>query len=331
MSQPLLSILIVNYHGLPHLEECLGGIFAQDFRDFEVVMVDNASADGSVEFVRERFPLVKVVQSGANLGFAGGNNHGLPHCRGRFVFFLNNDTALEAGALEALALAISGNPAVKVFAPFLVNYRERHLADSAGDCVYNSGSVFSFSHYPVSMFTQRRFVCSPCGGAAVYAREVLDRIGAFDEDFFLNFEDLDLGYRAQHAGEKVLFLPEVMVYHKGSATLGGKRSALSTYYAERNFPLFVLKNFPAANLVRFIPALLFVKAMRLVTMIIHGGVGAYFRGTWDGLKLVPRMLPKRKAIQSSSKLTYDGFDALIRKHWLRERLAYRKGRFDIPL
>ena len=328
---PSLSILLVNYNGLAHLEECFASISSQSFKDFEVVMVDNASKDGSIAFVAERFPWVKVVRSPANLGFAGGNNFGLPHCTGRNIFFLNNDTRLADGALAALDQAIREHAPVRVFACFLVNYSDHTLVDSAGDSLYAAGPTFSFSRYPVSMFTAPRPITSPCAGAAVYARAVLDKIGAFDEDFFLNFEDLDLGFRAQHAGEKILFLPQVKVYHKGSATLGGKKSAISTYYAEKNYGLFLLKNFPLLNLIRFLPAFIFVKTARLISLSIGGGVYHYFRGNFAFLRQVPLMLPKRRKILASSTLSSRQFDALLRKNWFRERLAWRRGRSDIPL
>lgn len=331
MKDPALSILLVNYNGLAHLEECLSSIETQDYRDFEVIMVDNASKDGSLDFVRTRFPWVKVVVSQTNLGFAGGNNLGIPHCRGRDIFFLNNDTRLAQGALRELDEAIRANPAIRIFACFLVNYGDHTLVDSAGDSLYAMGPTFSFTRYPVSMFTRPRLVTSACAGAAVYGREVLEKIGWFDEDFFLNFEDLDLGFRAQHAGEKTLFLPQVKVYHKGSATLGGKKSPVSTFYAEKNFGLFVLKNFPAANLLRFLPALVFVKSARFVSLLLHGGIYHYLRGNWACLKQIPIILPKRRRIQAASVLSSGDFDNLLRKNWFRERLAWRRGDHDIPL
>ncbi len=330
-ARPSLSILLVNYNGLAHLEECLSSIGSQSFKDFEVVMVDNGSKDASIAFVRERFPWVKIVEAGANLGFAGGNNLGLKHCTGRDIFFLNNDTRLADGALEALAQAIKEHPSIRVYACFLVNYGDHTLVDSAGDSLYAMGPTFSFTRYPVAMFTQPRLVTSPCAGAAVYRRDLLNAIGAFDEDFFLNFEDLDLGFRAQHAGEKILFLPQVRVYHKGSATLGGKKSAVSTYYSEKNFALFLIKNFPLVNLIRFLPALAFVKTARLISLTLHGGLYHYLRGNIACLRQIPLMLPKRRRILADSVLTSRQFDGLLRKNWFRERLAWRRGRSDIPL
>jgi GT2 family glycosyltransferase len=331
MATPNFSILLVNYNGLVHLEECLRSIYTQEYQDFEVVMVDNASRDESVAFTQQHFPLVKIVESPKNLGFAGGNNLGLGHCLGRYIFFLNNDTCLASDALGELNNQVRGHPDLGIFGCFLINYANRSLADSAGDCLYAAGPVFSFSHYPVSMFTEPRFITSACAGAAVYSRAVLDKIGFFDEDFFLNFEDVDLSFRAQHVGEKILFLPSVKVFHKGSATLGGKKSPLSTYYSERNFGLFILKNFPLSNLIAFIPSFLFIKVARFFSLLRHQGFFPYLKGNWSSILLFPKILRKRKAILDSTVLTSRQFDQLLRRNWLRERLAFRRGDYNIPL
>lgn len=328
---PFLSVLIVNYNGKAHLPECLDSLRQQDFRDFEIVMVDNASRDGSAAFVRENYPEVAVVESDRNRGFSGGNNFGLPHCRGRFVYFLNNDVRVDPSALSALAAAAADNPDVGIFASFLVNYRDPTRVDSAGDSVYTCGKGFSFTGYPVSLFTSPRFITSACAGAAAYARRILDEVGAFDEDFFLNFEDLDLSFRCRHAGEPILFVPASKVFHKGSASLGGKKSALSLYYQERNYLLFVLKNWPAPDLLRFVPSILFVKAWGLFDCLRFGKMGPWLRGNLAGLGLLPGALRKRKKILGASRIPPGGFRALLRKHWLREKIAFFRGRYDIPI
>ena len=202
-SAPRISILMVNYNGLTHLEECLSSIYSQDFNDFEIVMVDNASKDASVEFVEKRFPFVKTIRSARNLGFAGGNNLGLPHCRGYYVFLLNNDTRLDQDALKALSEAIHLHPQVHVFACFLIDFKDQKRVDSAGDTIYTTGIPFSFTGFPVSHFTNERPVTSACAGAAAYSRTVLEKLKGFDEDFFLLFEDLDPHIRNGH-GQSVV-------------------------------------------------------------------------------------------------------------------------------
>lgn len=327
----LLSILIVNYNGLKHLEECLGSIYSQVFDDYEVVMVDNASRDGSVDFVTRHFPSVRIVPSPVNTGFAGGNNLGVRHCRGDYVFLLNNDTRLDKDALGSLARAIREHPRNRVFACFLIDYQRPHLADSAGDTLYTVGRPFSFAGFPISRFTEPRPVTCACAGAAVYAKPLMERLGGFDEDFFLIFEDMDLSLRARHDGEDILFLPSVRVFHKGSASLGGKLSKLTIYYSERNFLPLLLKNFPLPSLLRILPGYLFLKVLRFFHAARANCLGAYFKGNIHALGRIPSALSGRRRILGESRLTPSEFQALLRRSWLKERLAMARGDFDFPI
>lgn len=327
----LISILIVNYNGMKHLEDCLGSIRSQEFRDYEVVMVDNDSRDGSVEYVASRFPEVRVFPSGSNLGFAGGNNFGLRHCRGDFVFLLNNDTRLDPDALASIAREIQSHPGTRVFACFLVDFHRPDRADSAGDTLYTAGVPFSFAGFPISKFSEPRAVTAACAGAAVYARPLLESLGGFDEDFFLIFEDVDLSLRARHLGEEILFIPSVKVYHKGSASLGGKRSPLSFYYSERNFLPLLIKNYPLPSLLRTLPRYLAIKAFRFFHALRLGCLGAYLRANRDTLKMLPGSLRKRREILGTSRLAHGQFDRLLRRNWLRERLAVSRKDYSLPL
>ena len=328
---PFLSILIVNWNGLHHLEECLGSIKAQAFPDFEIVLVDNGSADGSIAFLESNHPDVGIVRTDRNLGFAGGNNLGIRHCRGSHVFFLNNDTRLAPDALENLARDIRANSRYSVFACFLINYHDPSMVDSGGDTFYTSACGFTYAGYPVSLFTAPREVTLACAGAAVYERGLLERLGGFDEDFFLIFEDADLAFRARHLGASVLFLPDVKVFHKGSASMGGKASFTSIFYTDRNYLSVFLKNYPAVTLIKTLPGLAFMKAMRMVVAARSGQLGAWARANVQAILLIPKMLRKRWAIQSASRLSRQEFERLLRRNWRKERRAFKRGEFEIPL
>jgi GT2 family glycosyltransferase len=288
-------------------------------------MVDNGSVDGSPEKVESEFPQVKVIRAGKNLGFAGGNNFGIPHCHGRYVFFLNNDTRLHERAMETLAESIARFPGIRIFACFLLNYYKPDLVDSAGDTLYTTGAPFSFQGYPASLFTEPRPVLGACAGAAVYAREVLEKTGGFDPDFFLIFEDLDLSLRARHLGYDILFLPDVKVFHKSSASLGGKRSPLAIYYCERNLPSLLLKDLPLPQLLAMLPAFSLLKSAALIKAAREGNLAPFAKGTWHALREFPGNLRKRLSIMSSSRMSGREFRGLLRRNWLKERLAFRRG------
>lgn len=323
----LISVLLVNYNGRAHLEECLGSLERQTFRGFEVIMVDNGSADGSLDFVRERFSWVRLVDAGANLGFAGGNNLGLQHCRGEWIFFLNNDTRTEPNALENLSKAIRTNADYRVFACFMLNYRNPELVDNAGELIYTNGLINGYARTPASLFTTSYEVASACGGAAVFARSVLDEIGGFDEDFFLLFEDIDLSQRARHNGERLLFLPEVRVHHKGSATIGGSLGKIEVYYTARNFVPLYLKTFPLATLIRISPWLAFSLVLRVRAVLVRGRFLDFLQGFFAGLALLPRMLRKRRKILGASRIDRREFERLFRPGYFRERRAITRQDF----
>lgn len=327
---PLLSILLVNYNGKAHLQECLESVFGQGFRDFEVVLVDNASKDDSVAYVEKSFPEVSIVRSPVNSGFAGGNNLGLPLCRGRWVFLLNNDTRLEAGALQALADDIARFPGNRVFACFMLRYAEPGKVDSAGDNLYTMGAVSSFAGFPASLFTRPREVTSACAGAAVYARSVLESLGGFDEDFFLLMEDVDLSLRARHLGESILFLPGVRVLHKGSASIGGAIGPIGIFYGSRNYPFVFVKNFPLVTLLKCAPGICLMLAIRFLQSIRQGYLPILLKSWASGLAMLPAMLAKRKMILSGSKLSRRQFEAALHRGWFRQRLAFKSGRFIPP-
>lgn len=324
-----ISILIVNFNGIKHLKECLESLYSQSYQCHEVVLVDNASIDGSIGYIEKNFNKIKIIKSDLNRGFAGGNNLGIPFCTGDYILFLNNDTRLDNNFLLALNNSINTFSTYSIFACFLLNYNEPQLADSAGDTVYTNGVPHGFSGYPATLFAKPREVTAACAGAALYSKKVLEKIGVFDEDFFLIFEDLDLSFRARHAGEKILFVPDAKVYHKGSASMGGKTSSTSFFYCERNIWLFILKNFPTPIILSMLPNLILFKGFRFFLSLRHRKFKLFLKATFVCMKLIPVILVKRKKILSNSVLTNKEFKQLLRPNWLKERIEIRRGIFKI--
>jgi GT2 family glycosyltransferase len=179
--------------------------------------------------------------------------------------------------------------------------------------------------YPATLFTQPREVIGACGGAAVYARSLLDEIGGFDEDFFLIYEDVDLSLRARHNGDRFLFLPDVRVLHKGSASIGGTFSPTAIYYTTRNNILFAAKNFPARTLIRCLPAMTAALAFRGAQSVRRGRLAAFLKGLRDGLLKLQSALRKRRTILSHSKIERVEFERMMRPGWLRERRDFKRG------
>jgi len=327
-THPLFSILIVNYNGLHHLPECLESLYAQTLQDFEIVMVDNASKDGSLTYLREHHPRVKLIESRVNFGFAGGNNFGYPHCQGEWIFFLNNDTRCEPDCLEKLAEAARTLDAGAI-ACLMLDYYHPERVDNGGDMLYTAGPAFSNRNLPASdpLYKSPRRISLACGGASAWKRSVLEEIGLFDEDFFLNFEDVDLSFRTSHAGYKIWMAPAAKVHHKGSATIG-HYTRTSVFHCSRNMLWVRIKNYPAPIFLRHLIPMFATAVFTFGVMLVRGAGHWWIEGRLQQIPKIPRMLSKRKQILAHSKISAREFNALLRPNWFVERvrvtLARRK-------
>ena len=242
---PFATIIILNYNGKPWLAGCLEAIAAQrDAPPFETLVVDNGSSDGSAAFVRERWPAVRVLETGSNLGFAEGNNAGARDARGDWLVFLNNDTAPDAGWLAALMAEAAAHPEFALVTSRVVFMDDPSIVDSAGDGYFRAGGAFKHGYGAAAgAFAQSREVFGACGAAFMIRRAEFERLGGFDARFFMNFEDVDLSYRARLAGLRVWYAAPAVVRHAGSGSLGAVSPA-AVFYGQRNLEWAWIKNTP---------------------------------------------------------------------------------------
>lgn len=323
MPPPLVSIIIVNWNGKRFLKGCLESVFAQSYKNFEVILVDNGSTDGSVGFVRENFPLTVVLENKDNLGFAAGNNRGIEAAKGEFIATLNNDTELNRGFIEKLVEAAEGSgERVGMWAPKILSMDERDVIDSVGGLlIYPDGLAKGRGRLEKDrgQYDGERDICMPSACAALYRREMLDEVGLFDEDFFAYCEDTDLGLRARLSGWKAVSVPEAVVYHYYSAT-GGRYTPTKAYLVERNRLWVVLKNFPAPLVLLSPFYTLWRYLVQLYGIITRKGAGGRFAEEFSSLRLfsmalkayggairgLPKMLSKRIVIQRKRKVSAGG-------------------------
>ena len=296
----LVSTVILNWNRCDLLERCLVALQCQSYSCSEIILVDNGSTDGSVAYVREHFPEVKVIALPENRGFTGGNNVGIQVARGKYIALLNNDAQPELHWLEALVHALETHPEVGFCASKMLQAGDLRVIDTAGDVFYDYGvgSKRGMDQLDGREFSQIEYVFGACAGAAIYRRAMLEDIGFFDEDFFLYGEDIDLSFRAQLRGYKCLFVPEARVYHQVAATAGWG-SHLSIYYSRRNILYVLVKNLPTSLLLRHLGSILFYFLASDMVFALSGYAGAVVRARRDNLKMVNRMLAKRRRIQST--------------------------------
>ena len=309
------SVIVLNWNGRRHLEICLSALARQTATSFETIVVDNASGDDSVAYVRREFPWAKLVALPENRGFAGGNLAGLAHATGEAIILLNNDTQPEPDWFESLMKCADAHPEVGIIAAHLTDWEGR-LTDSAGDgCKVTGQGYRRHRGQPVTDAPPSGPVFGACAGAALYRRSLIEDVGFLDEDFFLNFEDTDLAIRARLRGWNAWFCREAVVRHRVSASQVAWSKG-SVYYCARNHLYMCIKDFPGVTLARYAPLIIgemgFVAG---VAMLRHRG-WAYFRGVGAGVLGLPRMMVKRRLIQRGRRIARADFEhQLLRSHF----------------
>ncbi|MCK9586139.1 glycosyltransferase family 2 protein [Methanothrix soehngenii] len=290
----LISVIVLNYNGRGFLDGCLTSLASQTYSDFEVIVVDNGSRDGSPDYIEENYPWVRLAKNDENLGFAGGTNVGIRAAKGEFIITLNNDSRADSRFIEELIKPMA-DPEVGVCAAKMLFPDGR--INSAGICISRSGAAWDRGMFEPDRgqyeFVEEVF--GACAGAALYRREMLDEIGLFDEDFFLYLEDVDLAFRARLAGWKCLYVPGARVIHHHGGT-AGVGSDLAVYYGNRNIVWYPIKDFPFRLLITSLP---FIVARNLAVIpyyALRGQGGVILKSKLDALKGVVKMMEKRKDV-----------------------------------
>lgn len=265
----LVSIVIPNWNGRHLLDACLLALAAQTWHDYEIIVVDNGSADGSVAWLNAQFPRIRVIANERNLGFAAAVNQGIRVGDSRYVVTLNNDTEPELGWLAALVGVADADLSVGMCASKMLFADRPVIINSAGICIDRAGIAWDRlgGELDNAAETVPAEVFGPCGGAALYRRAMLDSIGLFDEDFFAYLEDVDLAWRARRAGWRCQYVPGARVFHRHSAT-GVEGSPFKNYHLGRNKVWLIAKNYPFARLWHHIPALVLYDAASVVYTLL---------------------------------------------------------------
>jgi GT2 family glycosyltransferase len=299
---PKVGVVIVNWNGDRFLDRCLTALLAQTVAPHEIILVDNASCDSSLDIVR-RFPSVKILVQSENIGFARGNNLAIraASAESKWIALLNPDAFVEPRWLEELLLAARDYPSFDLFGSKLVVAADPAMLDGAGDAYHISGLVWRNAHgAPVSSVPEHaREVFSACAAAALYRRSAFVAVGGFDEDFFCYVEDIDLGFRLRLAGYRCLFVPASVAHHVGSGSTGGQHSDFAVYHGHRNLVWTYVKNMPGLLFWFFLPLHLLINLLTLLVFIGRGQGRVIYRAKRDALRGIPEMWKKRRKIQAN--------------------------------
>lgn len=323
MNSPEITVIIINYNGGAFLQEAVDSLGRQTFQNFELIVLDNASADGSADTLDlSGLPSGHLIRSPDNLGFAAGNNRAAESARGKWLVLLNPDTVAAPDWLEKLMAAARENPDCKTFASAQLDLNDSTLMDGAGDAYLFFGIPWrgGFGR-PASELPETGWCFSACGASAMYDTALFRQMGGFDERFFCYCEDVDLGFRLQLAGHDCLFVHDAIVHHAGSG-ITGRQSAFSTYHGTRNRLWTYFKNMPFPLMLLSLPGHVALTLYVLARNSFTPRFVPMARGIRDGLSGSWKASRPGKWKQSERRI---GLWPLLRRMaWNPWRLSSRK-------
>lgn len=299
-ASPFFSVLIVNYNSGHHVQAALRSLAAQTFRDFEVILIDNASTDGSVDAPETSgLPDFHLIRETENLGFAAGNNRAAELARGEWLVLLNPDAIANSDWLEAVLAGIGRHRDTVSFACAQYAADDPDLLDGAGDNYLVFGIPWRGGYrQPASQLPKEGECFSPCGASAVIRTDVFRAHGGFDERLFCYCEDVDLGYRMRLVGQRTIFLPQAIIRHVGGG-VSDQISGFAIFHGTRNRLWIYLKNTPLALLWWTLP----VHLALTVLILLRGTMTGRFGHTWKGLMAaiagLPEILRARRRLQET--------------------------------
>ncbi len=311
---PLVSIIIVNYNGKHYLKDCFESLKNGTYRNIEIILVDNGSVDGSVEFVKRNYPDIKLIANAQNLGLAIASNRGAAVARGEYLFFLNNDTRSDRNLVSELVKTAEAEPRIGICGCRTMTYDGREEI--------NCGVACDIYGYP---FGEGKPLYVDAG--IFIRRSVFDEIGGFDPELFLYGEDRDICWRCLIYGYDVVVVPEAVFYHDSFCSI--KRGEYSTnifrrHVGERNLLRTMLKNYSAYNLIHILPRYFLIGLAELLVFTLMGRfrvvTSAYLKAYWWNLVRLNDTLRLRKKIQMERRKD----DSVV-----LERMGKRSGKVEL--
>ena len=263
----LVSIVLLSYNSREDLAACIHSLITQKYHNFEIIFVDNASTDGSEEFIRINYPEIKVIQTGKNLGYAAGNNAGFEVAKGEYIVFVNPDTVAEPEWLTELIKPLESDPTIAATTSKILIYSQKAKINTCSNNNHPTGLTFCRGFKKsADEFNNYQEVSSVSGCSFAIRNNVLRSINGFDPDFFLYQEDADLSWRIRFAGGKIMYVPKSVIYHKFKFSI----TPWKEFYLERNRYLIILKNFESATLLFLLPSLIMTEIITIGYAVLNG-------------------------------------------------------------
>ncbi|MEM2928921.1 MAG: glycosyltransferase family 2 protein [Nitrososphaerota archaeon] len=302
---PSVSIIVLNYNGKNFLDECLTSIFNTKYENFEIILVDNGSIDGSVEYVKEKFgkeEKLKILALNQNMGFAQGNNEGFKIAKGEYVVFLNNDVRVKENWLKELIKIMEENSNIGAAQPKILLDDGIHI-DAAGCFIDYMGRVYQRGVFEEDkgQYNSIDEIFYAKGAAIIIRRKVLEEVDIFDPSYFIYYDETDLCWRIWLKGYKVVYIPSSIIYHKGGATMGKKRSPEAMFHARKNHIATLIKNYEMKNLVKYLTPLIIRMLMYSIKLFLKRNLSigkSYIKAIFWNIVHLKEISKKRAYVQN---------------------------------
>ncbi|HUF08315.1 MAG TPA: glycosyltransferase family 2 protein [Rhodothermales bacterium] len=332
-SFPRVSIIIVSWNALPLLKECLPSVVATDYSNLEIILADNASTDGSAEWVMRELPEVRVVRHPANWKFCKGNNEAVPYASGQYIALLNNDVEVTPDWLSPLVEVLESDAAVAAVQPKLLQYTDRtrfEYAGASGGFVdrlgypFTRGRIFFTMEEDQGQYDDPRDIFWATGACVLLRRSALERVGLLDEQFEMHMEEIDLCWRLQRSGYRIRVEPSSQVYHVGGGSLP-QGDARKAYFNFRNGLLVLYKNLPMAEWLKVLPVRCTLDSLAALRALVSGRPAeawAVVRAYADAHRM------KKAYTQRPSESVFPSYrGSIVLDYFLRHRRKFS----DLPL
>ncbi len=308
-----VAVVVPNWNGKDGLKTCLDSLLSQTTQP-QIIVVENGSTDGSLEYLRHNYPQVRLVVNQTNHGFAGGVNDGIKVAMElgcEYVALFNNDATAETDWLEKLVAVLDVEKEFGIATCKLMAADKSHM-DSTGDQYTVWGLPYPRGRgEPVSdVYDEKIRVFAASGGASLYRTKMFEEIGLFDEDFFAYYEDVDISFRAQLSAWQVRYVPEAIAYHQIGAT-SGKIRGFTTHQTTKNLPLLLVKNVPRRFFFKIWWRFLLADVLFVLKSFTRGQGWAALTGDWRASMLLPKKFGERRHIQKNKKVSDDYIWAMI--------------------
>jgi len=321
---PFVSVIIVNYNAGDRLQKCIEHLEDQTFENFEVLIIDNGSEDGSADALDAPQLNMTIKMAGENLGFALGNNVIAKQAKGQWLAFLNPDAYADPNWIEEFAVATKRYPDVESFGSAQIDALNTKKLDGAGDVYHVLGIAYrGYYGWEIDTLPEDGEVFAACGAAAFYKAQIFRELGGFEARFFCYGEDVDLGYRLRLKGGRTVQLKDAIVRHEGSA-ISGRHSDFTIYHGHRNRIWLAYKNTPFWLYWPFLPLHSLANLYLLVRAPMFGVTKPFVKGVFDGYKGLGQFKVDRRALLKNRKASYKVLMGAI--EWSPFKILTRKGK-----